>query len=144
MEDNVEEMNITLASVGGMGAVKLPTSTEYTGTGDVPAGQGDAKEEFKKKRKKKKMKNIQTFESFISEEYVELAGFDTFTERLIEEFKDWYKETANNWEDFSKNMAEDSVDEAAKNAQMEILAYLSNEMNKVITDRKYRVKADFK
>jgi hypothetical protein len=41
-------------------------------------------------------------------------------------------------------MAEDSVDEAAKNAQMEILAYLSNEMNKVIKNRKFLVSLDMK
>jgi len=87
---------------------------------------------------------LKLVESKINEEYVELAGFDTYTEKLINEFKDWYKGTANNWEDFKDNMAEDSVDEAAKNAQMEILAYLSNEMNNVIKDRKFKVRMDLK
>lgn len=93
------------------------------------------------------MKHIPTFESFtntVNEEYVELPGFDMFTEQLIDEFKEWYKATADKWEDFKDDMAEDSVDEAAKNAQMEILAYLSNEMNNVIKDRKFKVRADFK
>jgi len=92
-------------------------------------------------------KYLPTFESFtgtVNEEYVELPGFDTFTEQLIDEFKEWYKATADNWEDFKDDMAEDSVDEAAKNAQMEILAYLSNEMNNVIKDRKFKVRADFR
>ena len=87
---------------------------------------------------------LKLVESKINEEYIELAGFDTYTEKLINEFKDWYKGTANNWEDFKDNMAEDSVDEAAKNAQMEILAYLSNEMNNVIKDRKFKVRMDLK
>jgi len=224
--------NISIDSVGGIGPVKLPTSTE-NGSGDVPAGQGDAEEEYKKK--KRKMKHLKTFESFVNEgivneamtfqdlvdkykdnpygigansveyvesenwgnqlvlrfednydrketeaklkkmgikaktmskstadkafkyryeltvneskvneEYIELPSFDVPATNLIEEFKDWYKETANNWEDFSRYMAEDSVDEAAKNAQMEILAYLSNEMNNVIKDRKFKVRADFR
>ena len=50
--------NISIDSVGGIGPVKLPTSTE-NGSGDVPAGQGDADEEYKKKRKK--MKHLQNF-----------------------------------------------------------------------------------
>jgi hypothetical protein len=80
----------------------------------------------------------------VNEEYVELPGFDTYTSDLIAEFKDWYKETSRNWNDFKDDMAEDSVDEAAKNAQMEILAYLSNEMNKVIKNRKFLVSLDMK
>jgi len=83
-------------------------------------------------------------ESKVNEEYIELPSFDVPATNLIEEFKDWYKETANNWEDFSRYMSEDSVDEAAKNAQMEILAYLSNEMNNIIKDRKFKVRADFR
>lgn len=90
------------------------------------------------------MRHTKHFNQFLNEEYVELAGFDTYTSDLIEEFKEWYDATLSNWDDFKEDMAEDSVDEAAKNAQMEILAYLSNEMNKIIKDRKYRVRADFK
>lgn len=95
------------------------------------------------------MKNIKLFEAFlneakVNEEYIELAGFDQYTSDLIEEFKSWYDATRSNWEDFKDDMAEDSVDEAAKNAQMEILAYLSNEMNNIIKDRKFKVRADFK
>ena len=55
---------VTPANIGGMGPVQLP-SHSADGSGDVPAGQGDAKEEYKKKRKK--MKHLQTFESFINE-----------------------------------------------------------------------------
>jgi hypothetical protein len=223
--------NISIGNVGGMGPVKLPTSTE-NGSGDVPAGQGDAEEEYeKKKRKMKHLKNFESFlneglnesttfqelvdkykdnpygigadsieyeesenwgnqlvlrftdsygrketearlkkmgikakkmskstadkafkyryeltvfESKVNEEYIEMPSFDDPTTDLIEEFKIWYKITANNWEDYSQYMSEDSIDEAAKNAQMEILAHLSNEMNNVIKDRKFKVRMDLK
>jgi hypothetical protein len=191
--------NLAPGSLNGMGPVMLPTSST-NGSGDVPAGQGDAKQEYKKKRKK--MKHLKNFESFVNEsakladdvsnalnvfnnlavvlydnkdkrhkiigksieaidrsiskreisnlkesvneEYIELAGFSTYSDDLIDEFKEWYKATADNWEDFKNDMAEDSVDEAAKNAQMEILAYLSNEMNSIIKDRKFKVRMDLK
>jgi hypothetical protein len=138
--------NISIDSVGGIGPVKLPTSTE-NGSGDVPAGQGDAEEEYRKK--KRKMKHLKTFESFlrndfVNEEYIELPILDVPSTDLIEAFKEWYKATADNWEDFKNDMSEDSVDEAAKNAQMEILAHLSNEMNAIIKDRKFKVRADFR
>lgn len=95
------------------------------------------------------MKHLKNFESFVNEskvneEYVELPSIDVPSTDLIEAFKQWYKDTADNWEDFKNNMAEDSVDEAAKNAQMEILANLSNEMNLVIKDRKFKVRMDLK
>lgn len=138
--------NISIDNIGGMGPVKFPTATEY-GSGDVPAGQGDAEEEYKKK--KRKMKHLKNFESFVNEssvneEYIELPSLDVPATELIDAFGQWYKDTADNWEDFKEGMAEDSVDEAAKNAQMEILAHLSNEMNDIIKDRKFKVRADFK
>jgi len=83
-------------------------------------------------------------ESKVNEEYIELPSLDVPSTDLIEAFKQWYKDTADNWEDFKNDMAEDSVDEAAKNAQMEILANLSNEMNLVIKDRKFKVRMDLK
>ncbi len=58
---NIEE-NITPSNIGGMGEVSLPTETSV-GSGDIPAGRGDAEEEYKKK-KKKKMKHLESFESF--------------------------------------------------------------------------------
>jgi len=54
---------ITPESIGGMGNVQLPTENEF-GSGDVPAGPGDAK-----KRNKKKMKfkhKISMYEEFLS------------------------------------------------------------------------------
>lgn len=53
--------NLSIGNIGGMGPIKLPTATE-TGSGDIPAGRGDAEEEYKKKRKQ--LKYIKSFESF--------------------------------------------------------------------------------
>jgi len=63
LPDKVDD-NLQPGDVGGMGPVKFPTATE-TGSGDVPTGQGDTEEEYKKKRRK--MKHLQTFESFIAD-----------------------------------------------------------------------------
>ena len=90
------------------------------------------------------LKLVEIAESKVNEEYIELPGFMDASDDLIKEFKEWYKNTSANWEDFKEDMAEDSVDEAAKNAQMEILAHLSNEMNAIIKDRKFKVKMDLK
>lgn len=60
--------NITPAAMGGIGPVVLPMAGQV-GSGDVPAGQGDAEEEYKKK--KRKMKHLKTFESFVNEAYTE-------------------------------------------------------------------------
>ena len=62
----VEE--ITPANIGGMGAVEFPTG-EATGSGDVPADQGDAEEEYKKKR----MKRLKTFEQFVNESHFKVG-----------------------------------------------------------------------
>ena len=63
--------NITLGSIGGMGATLLPTSTQ-PGSGDVLSGSGDAEEEFLKIKKERKdyltkMKKFKTFEQYINE-----------------------------------------------------------------------------
>ena len=63
LPDKVDD-NLQPGDVGGMGPIKFPTATE-TGSGDVPAGQGDAEEEYKKKRRK--MKHLKNFEQFINE-----------------------------------------------------------------------------
>jgi len=52
--------NIQVGQINGMGPIELPADG-LLGSGDVPAGSGDAEEEYKKK--KKKMAN---FEEFIS------------------------------------------------------------------------------
>lgn len=143
--------NITPASINGMGTPAFPTQSE-PGSGDVPAGSGDAEEEYKKRMKK--IKKTMNFESFINskiqttkkvnEEFIELPSLSEPADDLIDAFKQWYRDTDNNWEDFKEDMAEDSIDEAAKNAQMEILVYLSNKMNDIIKDRKFKVNADFR
>jgi hypothetical protein len=56
----------------GMGKIALPDmSTGAVGSGDKPAGQGDAEEEYKKEKKKRKklLQKIKTYESFITEKY---------------------------------------------------------------------------
>ena len=56
----------------GMGKISLPDmSTGAVGSGDKPAGQGDAEEEYKKEKKKRKklLQKIKTYESFITEKY---------------------------------------------------------------------------
>ena len=87
---------------------------------------------------------LTVFESKVNEEYVELGIFMNPTKELTQAFSKWYRETSMYWDDYSEDMIEDSADEAAKNAQMEILAYLSNKMNDVIGDRKFKVRADFR
>lgn len=57
--------NVTPDSIGGMGQVQLPTETEV-GSGDIPAGRGDAKKRYKKKMKFKH--KIATYEEFLSKE----------------------------------------------------------------------------
>lgn len=65
--------DLSPANIGGMGPVTLPNGSEL-GSGDVPAGRGDAEEEYKKKKKKRKRElEMQeklvhlTFESFVNE-----------------------------------------------------------------------------
>ena len=60
--------NITLANLTGAGPVVLPNNGAL-GSGDMPAGSGDAEEEYKKKKRKRKLHL--TFESFINEAYTE-------------------------------------------------------------------------
>ena len=63
--------NVTPATIGGMGPVVLPMSG-IPGSGDVPAGSGDAEEEYKKK-KKKRMKFLKTLEAYSQDEIIEEA-----------------------------------------------------------------------
>ena len=64
--------NITPANLTGMGPVVLP-GNGTVGSGDVPAGSGDAEEEYKKKRKK--MKYIKTFEAYSQDDINMSYGF---------------------------------------------------------------------
>ena len=92
---------------------------------------------------------IQKFNDFssekkINEEYVELPQFQDPLENLIKEFEVWFEQTEYYWDDFGEDMEEESVEEAAKNAQMEILEYLNKEMNRIIKDKKSQVKIALK
>ena len=62
MELNENE-NLSLGDMAGMGEVSLPSETSV-GSGDIPAGKGDAEEEYKKKRNKKKQREMKNIISF--------------------------------------------------------------------------------
>lgn len=55
----------------GIGKIALPDmGSGATGSGDVPKGQGDAEEEYKKQKKKRKKRlaqKLKTFEEYFSE-----------------------------------------------------------------------------
>ena len=61
LPNKVATENLTPGSLNGMGPVTLPAG-QTVGSGDVPAGSGDAEEEYKKK--KRQMKHVKTFEAF--------------------------------------------------------------------------------
>ena len=65
--------NLSPGDMAGMGEVSLPTETSV-GSGDVPAGRGDAEEEYKKK--KKKMKHLKSFESFLDKTVNEATDYN--------------------------------------------------------------------
>jgi len=86
---------ITPGSIGGMGSMAFPSNTNGAadGSGDVPAGRGDAEEEYKKKKKKrdaeiKKQKNESmvhtSFDNFINEEYEAVGKYNT-VKKVIKE-----------------------------------------------------------
>lgn len=79
---------ITPGNMGGMGGMAFPSNTNGAadGSGDVPAGRGDAEEEYKKKKKKrdaeiKKQKNESmvhtSFDNFVNEEYQANGKYNT-------------------------------------------------------------------
>lgn len=64
--------NITAANIGGMGATLLPTATQ-PGSGDVLSGDGDAEEEYLKRKKERKdyltnRKKFKTFEQYTNKD----------------------------------------------------------------------------
>ncbi len=93
------EEGISPSSMGGMGAVAFPSDTAGTadGSGDVPAGRGDAEEEYKKKKKKRdaeieKQKNESvvhtSFANFVNEAKIKDAredlGYVSFMKEMAE------------------------------------------------------------
>ena len=74
---------VTPSQINGMGPIELPADG-LLGSGDVPAGKGDAEEEYKKK--KKKMVN---FEEFINNQN---------TQRVVEAKKYKAKDIIDAWE----------------------------------------------
>ena len=82
------EENLSPGNIGGMGPVGFPSNFNGAayGSGDVPAGRGDAEEEYKKKKKKreeelKKNKNesmiFTDFNQFLNEEYQAKGKYNT-------------------------------------------------------------------
>lgn len=95
LPDEIEE-NVTPANIGGMGNLAFPQGGEV-GSGDVPAGRGDAKKEQKKKKKEREeyLKNRKeesmfhtTFSGFINEAKIKDArkdlGYVAFLEEMAE------------------------------------------------------------
>lgn len=70
--------------------------------------------------------------SLLKEDFIELTVLSEPIDALIRGFMEWYEETEFNWSDFEDSMEEGNVDQAAKSAQMEILTYLNQQMNKKI------------
>jgi len=62
--------NIQVGQINGMGPIELPADG-LLGSGDVPAGSGDAEEEYKKK--KKKMANFEEFINGLNSQQVSEA-----------------------------------------------------------------------
>jgi hypothetical protein len=69
--DNLPE-NIQVGQINGMGPVQLPADG-LLGSGDVPAGRGDAEEEYKKK--KKKMSNFEEFINGLNQSKIDEAKY---------------------------------------------------------------------
>lgn len=64
--------NIQVGQINGMGPIELPADG-LLGSGDVPAGSGDAEEEYKKK--KKKMANFEEFIGRLNQSSVDETRF---------------------------------------------------------------------
>ena len=132
LPDKVKE-GISPSSIGGMGGMAFPSNTNGAadGSGDVPAGPGDAEEEYKKKKKKrdaeiKKQKNESmvhtSFANFVNEEY-EAAGKYNTVKKVIKELgrrpseKDVAEFIMKNYKDVTgkelKNSDPDSEDKIA-------------------------------
>jgi hypothetical protein len=146
--------NITAANITGMGPVSFPTG-DTNGSGDVPAGQGDAKKEYKKKKKKPTVHL--TFESFVNEAYEDddinmMYGyfgsmednydaktahkeFDQAVQDLIKEFKFKENEALNLLNSKVGRQAADAIisGECEKGAVNGVYWYLGKDKNKVIS-----------
>ena len=70
LPDEVEE-NIAPSNMGGMGNISFPNG-DHVGSGDVPAGKGDAEEEYEKKKKEREeyLKKITKSEAMIYTNFI--------------------------------------------------------------------------
>ena len=117
--------NVTPATIGGMGPVVLPMSG-IPGSGDVPAGSGDAEEEYKKK-KKKRMKYIKTFEAYTQDDINVSYGFYGQIETSFNEKK-------------AKTLFDQGVKDLQKNYKLtetEALGVLNSKMGRKAADEIY-------
>ena len=80
--------NIQAGQINGMGPIELPADG-LLGSGDVPAGRGDAEEEYKKK--KKKMANFEEFINGLNSQQVSEAKKYNAKD-IINAWKDAYGE----------------------------------------------------
>ena len=80
--------NIQAGQINGMGPIELPADG-LLGSGDVPAGKGDAEEEYKKK--KKKMANFEEFINGLNSQQVSEAKKYNAKD-IINAWKDAYGE----------------------------------------------------
>lgn len=103
--------NIQVGQINGMGPVELPADG-LLGSGDVPAGRGDAEEEYKKK--KKKMANFEEFISGLNQSRlseakarkydnvdIQTAWVDAFGKKydIFDEFPDVIDDVMNDYRD---------------------------------------------
>jgi hypothetical protein len=122
------EENLSPGNIGGMGPVGFPSNFNGAadGSGDVPAGRGDAEEEYKKKKKKreeelKKNKNesmiFTDFNQFLNEEYQANGKYNT-VKKVIKELgrrpseKDVAKFIMKNYKDVTGKELKNSDPEA--------------------------------
>lgn len=84
--------NIQVGQINGMGPIELPADG-LLGSGDVPAGSGDAEEEYKKK--KKKMANFEEFINGLNSQQVSEAKKYNAKD-IINAWKDAYGEDITN------------------------------------------------
>ena len=80
----------------------------------------------------------------LKEDYRGPFGLSEALDNLLEAYNNWYQDSLDNWDDFKDVMDAESVDQAAKEVQMEILVYLSNKMNERIEEPENRVSMNLK
>lgn len=91
----------------------------------------------------KKINEYKKTQKKVNEKYIESVELEDPVVELEEAFDEWYSTTDGEWEEIKDNMDVDTFEEAAKQAQMEILTRLNKIMNQIVTS-KSRVKMTLK